>query len=264
MNNTDLPLFKWLSIDIQSNCNRDCSWCPRSNDKSGIRKKSDGSRVITQMPSEHVFSILDQAAALGFTGPCDFHRLSEPFLDKRLREFVAYARNKNMRVHIATNGDVLRKRLDYIAWVDDLVNQITIGLYDCANEDEREAERQFWLSKFTKTKVLFSAPLSGRLHIRQGAKIYSTATLDKEQLKLPCPDGTLKMLVRYDGEMDLCCDDNGAFNLGNAFVTPIKDLWWSPKHVEIRKTIAQPGGRYKYPLCSGCYRIKDKMKCNAS
>ena len=72
-----------LQIELQSDCNRDCGFCPRFGDRSGVRKDADGKAIRVKMPTEHVKGIIDQAHALGYRGVIGLHRLSEATLDPR-------------------------------------------------------------------------------------------------------------------------------------------------------------------------------------
>jgi radical SAM protein with 4Fe4S-binding SPASM domain len=63
-----------------------------------------------------------------------------------------------------------------------------------------------------------------------------------------------QLLIRYDGEVALCCEDDMCeLSLGNAFIEKIEDIWWSDRHIEIAYDLRIPGNRKKYPLCKSCY-----------
>jgi 2-iminoacetate synthase ThiH len=71
------PIWSNLEIDIQSACNRDCEFCPRYHDRSGIRKDAYGRQIMVKMPSEQVYQFIAQASRLGFKGKIKLHRLSD-------------------------------------------------------------------------------------------------------------------------------------------------------------------------------------------
>ena len=251
----ELPMWKTMQIDIQSLCNRDCIWCPRYDDKSGIRKDIAGKPVKKIMPTENVLSIIEQVSKLGFQGEITFHRLSEPFLDPRYIEFAKYANKHNLKVIEFTNGDILKKKPELCSELDGLLKRIYIGLYDFNSYKELKSEKQYWRKQFKKTKVIFSVP---HIHtqIRQGSMIYSQRSKNEKILNSPCYRAFKEGLaIRYDGEVSLCCDDDACnFNLGNAFKQPIEEIWWSKRRKEIYETLSKPMGRHKYPLCKKCYR----------
>jgi hypothetical protein len=41
--------------------------------------------------------------------------------------------------------------------------------------------------------------------------------------------------------------------LGNAFETPIEEIWWSEKRARIVRTLRRAGGRHQFGPCSTCY-----------
>lgn len=61
------------------------------------------------MPSEMFRQIIDDLAAMGFTGTIGTAVLCGPLLDKRILELFSYARQKlpGSKIHLATNGDAL-------------------------------------------------------------------------------------------------------------------------------------------------------------
>jgi len=248
-----IPIWHVLEIELQSDCNRDCHFCPRHEDRSGIRKDKDGKHIRKSMPTWKVKEILDQAAKLNYKGPIGFHRLSEPFLDKRYVEIATYAKKKGLMISEYSNGDVLKKRPDLIKKIDGLIDKITIGLYDYKNTKEKNEEINFWRNQFKKTKVEFSLANEFPV-IRQNSDLY-----DKEIISNVINNrcfGTMGLRIRYDGEVSLCCEDDQCnFNFGNVFNSTIEEIWWSEKHVKIVKSLRKPGGRKLYPLCKKCAMV---------
>lgn len=244
------PMWNRINLEIYSYCNRDCEFCPRSNNHSGTRKDENGNKVIKKMPTKKVYDIIDEVVELGYNGSLGFHRLSEPLLDLRYIKFARYAKSKGLKIIQNTNGDILRKNLELCSELDGLVDGFVIGLYDYKTNKQRRRDKEFWKKRFKKTKITFSDPVFPV--IRQGAKIYFRKS--HKILDLPCFRVGKKLLIRYDGNVSLCCeDDTCTFNLGNIFEAPIKDIWWSKKHINIIDELKKPKGRYKFKLCSNCF-----------
>ena len=245
-------LWKKMHVELHSDCNRDCTFCPRFGDRSGVRKDATGAAVRTKMPTDKIFSILDQAHDLGFRGDVGLHRLSEATLDSRFIEIYQYIRKQGMFYRDATNGDVLKRRPDLCAALDETGTELTIGLYDSTTEAEREVEKTYWRAKFKHAAVKFSEP-DKQLTVRKNSQVYDLAEKDPSILDMPCY-ATDDLLIRYDGNVNFCCqDDQCEFNLGNAFERPLEEIWWSEKRVTIAKTLRQPGGRHHFGPCSTCY-----------
>lgn len=261
-----IPMWTRLEIELQSDCNRDCCFCPRYGDRSGVRKDSNGNHVKKSMPTWKIFDIIDQAKDLGyngsmgfkgisekfgFKGSIGFHRLSEPFLDKRYIEIASYAKEKGMKISDNTNGDLLKKNPKLCSKLDGLLDSIIIGLYDYKNTKERNEQVRFWENRFKKTKVAFSLAAEFP-KIRQNTKLYDKKLVTHKIRNYPCY-ATTGLRIRYDGNVSLCCqDDQCVFDLGNVFDTPIKDIWWSKRHIEIVNSLKAPGNRILYPLCRDC------------
>lgn len=257
-------MWEMLHIELHSFCNRDCAWCPRYYDRSGIRKDSNGDKVRKRMSTEKVYNLIDQASKLGYKGAVAFHRLSEPLIDPRYVEVWKYARGKGMKLHAPTNGDVLRRNPELCSELDGFGNSLVIGLYDCETDEEAQREMDFWREKFKKSEVSFSEPLRQKFHVRQNAQVYDLARKDVEEVNRPCLEGKNGLLIRYDGNVCFCCqDDQCTFSLGNVFEQSIEEIWWSNKHIQILRTLEKTGGRRRFSLCSGCYAlpsIEDKSE----
>lgn len=249
-----IPLWGRMGIEIHSDCNRDCYFCSRYGDTSGTRKYPDGKHIRKKMPIDKIFNIIDQTEELGFKGIIGFHRLSEPFLDNRYIRIASYAKQKGMRVGENSNGDLLKKNLDLCRELDGLLDEIKIGLYDYQSVDEKKKQMNFWKNRFKKTNVTFSFPNEFPL-IRKDSKLFidEKGKAFYNRVKFPCYWPIIGLLIRYDGEVQLCCEDNKCeLKLGNVFDSSLEDIWWSQKHIDIINSLKFSYGRKKYPLCREC------------
>ena len=205
------------------------------------------------MPGAQVHRIIDQAADLGYRGKVKLHRLSEGLLDNRYAKFARHINKRGMLLVDDTNGDVLRKNDGLCAELDGVVHEFRIGLYDYRNEEEREEEKSFWMERFTRTRVSFSLPREACV-VRQGSGIYPSAPKNADELEQLCYQPFFFFLIRYDGEVSLCCDDDQCnFGLGNVFSQSLEEIWWSPGRLAIAEDLSVPGGRRKYGLCRQCF-----------
>ena len=216
-----------------------------------MRLDREGNRIIKAMPTENVLNILDQAAAMGFRGLVGLHQWSEPFLDRRIIEIAEEARKRGMRPYAHTNGDVLRNNAALAKKTAEVFEYLVVGLYDYKNEVELAAEKEFWRSRLQGTGVSFSE--SG--HVR--SNVFAPFDGVNAPIKMlyphgPCLEPSERLIIHYDGNVSLCCEDMKAeFSLGNAFDTPIRDIWYSPQYRRIVKNLKK-GFRQKYPLCAVC------------
>jgi len=253
-----IPLFERLQIESQSLCNRDCWFCPRTHDRSGTYLDAQGRAVSGELSTEKIVALLDEAAGLGFVGLVGFFNYSEPLMDRRHLDLARAAARRGMRPQLHTNGDALRKRPELIDEVRDTYHDITIGLYDYEDNQALERERAFWRAALREADVAFS-------HIGDARRAHSVGTPraltppdgryafpDLVYENAPCHRPLLRMIVRYDGEMCLCCEDLRAdFALGNVHQSTLAELWYSERHAAIIERLVE-GHRQAHALCSTC------------
>jgi len=252
MHREDVAPWSKVELELHSHCNRDCDFCPRHLDRSGIRKDESGRPVRHRMPTGEVCRIIDELHDLGYRGTMTLHRLSEPFLDPRFPEVAAHIKSKGMTLFDHTNGDVLRENEALCTKLDGIVDTLRIGLYDYATHREKKRAMRFWREKFQHTEVIFSLPLE-TTNIRQNSGIYDRMRKDPRILDQPCRSRVRALHIRYDGEVSLCCqDDHCTFDLGNVFTQSIDEIWRSDRRRDIIQTLSKTGGRRGFALCSKC------------
>ena len=260
MNGQRIPLFERLQIESQALCNRDCWFCPRTHDRSGAYLDGRGQAVSGALSTEKILDLLDQAAALGFRGPVGFYSYSEPLLDKRHLLLARHAAQRGMRPQLHTNGDVLQERPELVEEVRSVYRELTIGLYDYESNEELERTMETWRARFPGVQLAFS--YIGRGAARRARSIGTARALtpsdgryafpDLVYRNAPCHRPGLRMIVRYDGQMCLCCEDLRAdFELGNVHDSTLEELWYSDRHVGMIEQLAK-GRRDAYALCSVC------------
>lgn len=257
----DIPLFERLQIESQSNCNRSCWFCPRTYDRSGKYLDAAGKSVLRQMPTEKILSLLDEARAMGFSGMVGFHHYSEPLLDPRNISLAREAARRGMSPYLHTNGDVLRRNDALRDQVLEVYPLIVVGLYDYSTNDELRSEQEFWSNRLAGASRLEWSPI-GLADGRKTESIGVPRALVPPDRRMTLPDLTftnapchrplIRMLVQYDGEVCLCCEDTtGAFELGNVHRQSLREIWYSDRHTGIVHDLIA-GGRERYPLCSAC------------
>jgi radical SAM protein with 4Fe4S-binding SPASM domain len=255
-----IPLFQRLEIETQSNCNRECWFCPRTYDRSGIYKDEKGRPKIRQMPTDVILDVLDQAQKLGFNGEVGYYFYSEALLDPRNTMLAREASARGMKTRLHTNGDLLLHNEALCEQIIKLYDLIVMGIYDYSSEAELLDAIRFWETRLAGSHLMFSPIKRAGDPSLHSLGVPRALVPGDERMSLPdlvfenapCHRPQIRMLIRYDGEMCHCCDDmTGAFQLGNIAEQTLESLWYSEKHVKIVRDL-QMGQRNLYPLCRIC------------
>ncbi len=122
------------------------------------------------------------------------------------------------------------------------------------SSDDMKIEIETWKKRFRKTRVCFSVPQWNCTIRARASDSVDKSLAHPVYHDFPCPQPYHFLMIRYDGVCGMCCgDDYGEFKLGNAFDTPIRDLYWSPERMAIARTLSRPGGRKKVGSpCASC------------
>lgn len=265
-----VPLFDWLEIETQGDCNRRCNTCLRQSYPHKENPSHQG-RFPTRWKVGHgkkmevltFKSIVDQAIDMGFTGTVNLQHYNEPLLDERLAELAAYVKTKPevKDVRAFTNGDLFDEAR--AKELDGLFDVFHIALY---MPKKKQKIREKWLrTLFKKTHLEFTGGQHRASHYSPPEAwegVYNIAApaddlkeLIKIQREKPCLHNNHMLIIAYDGTILHCCEDYvGHFGLGNVNSMSLRDIWESPKHVQLVKDLSCAGGRKKYSYCNICPR----------
>lgn len=255
-----IPLFQRLVIESHSYCNRSCWFCPRTYDRSGAYRDSEGRDLRREMPTEQIVDLLDQAATLGFEGPVAFHFYGEALLDARCVDLAREAGKRGMRPYLHTNADPIRTDAALRQQAADVFESIVIGVYGYDTDEELEDAMQDWRTRLPGVDLKFStigrsdSGSARSMAVPRALVPVNTHTRipDLTYTNAPCDRPLVRMVIRYDGRICNCCEDvRGEFDLGNANDRSLADLWYSSHHVEVVKDLLA-GRRKKHALCANC------------
>ena len=274
-----VPMFNYLEIETQADCNRRCPTCLRQSyiNKDNLTHKGRmpvTSKIGTglKMPLDVFKSIIDQSVEMGFTGNVNLQHFNEPLLDERLAELASYVKNKPTieEVHICTNMDLITEAT--AKGLDGVIDEFTVSLY---MSREKQLEREPWIqSLFEKSRLFFKGPDHVITHYSPSDFVSTTVTKDlydysggrktdatnlgeviQEVSERRCVNYTHMLIIAYDGTILHCCDDYvGHFGLGNVNSMSLKDIWESETHRRLVEDLSHAGGRKKYSYCSNCPR----------
>jgi MoaA/NifB/PqqE/SkfB family radical SAM enzyme len=243
INNHPYPLFEKISIEINSYCNRSCSFCTRSQD---YREK-------VRMPEEMVHKVLYELADIRYQGLVAFHFFNEVFTDSRIFSFFEKCKELGLSNYLVTNGDFLNTDI-----VERLkrynIKEFALSIYDWETEAEFQAKCNYFQEELKLPNH------NWEFYIIKGGENFGNragyVNHKEENVLLPIAAGCSKIKkkldVRYDGSVVMCCLDYYALHkIGDIRTDNIIDIWYG----EIRqKQISdlQKGLRKNYKLCSGC------------
>ena len=237
------PLFEKISIEINSFCNRSCSFCTRTNDN----------REKVKLSEKLIYKVLNELADIKYNGLIAFHFFNEVFTDKRLFSFLEKCKELGLNNYLVTNGDFLTK---------DIVNRLksynikefALSIYDWETEIEFQERSDFFRNE------LKIAEHDWEFYIIKGGDNFSNragyVNHKQETLQLPLTAGCSKIEkkidIRYDGTVVMCCLDYYALHkIGDINNENIIDIWYG----EIRQkqiNDLRKGLRKCYKLCSKC------------
>ena len=236
-----LPMYGMLVVEINSHCNRACSWCMRHGDTQERRFTDSGLPVISKMPSKRVEDLLLEASEMHFAGPVTFYLMSEPYLDDRLVEFSKRARELGMKPFINTNGDALRKSPQLLQG-SSVFEWVEVGVYE-SDPAKASKEVAWWRSVLPNVRFKGLDQMGPRPHVPRLGRTFPDAK---------CLRPAEKLIIQYDGSSPLCCYDiNTEFELPNAFSTSLEQLWYCEQRQDAYTRLAM-GQRRDFRICSTC------------
>ena len=243
-----IPKFKNIRIEINSDCNRKCVFCPRGTDTTRwINGGQDGKKqklITKRMETDDVISLLDQNVNQGFNATVSFVFYNEPVLDDRLVFFSEYAKGKNSRVILTTNGDQMLADPLLTKEIFRVNDHVCISLYDYKDMVGRKNLMDKWDAYLHGEGIKkHQYRLTGDYQnfgnraglIDRKDKFMNKADLDKKvPIKANCRKIHSKLNIRYDGEVPICCDDSHVrHSLGNVLKTSISEVWYGEKMMDI-------------------------------
>lgn len=243
MNKRDYPLFKRISIECNSYCNRFCSFCTRTYDN----------REKVRMPTETIYKTLNELSEVNFKGLISFHFYNEVFTDKRIFELFEKCLELELNNYLVTNGDFLTAdKVESLSQYN--IKEFTLSLYDSEDRADFEKRSKEYIQKFKLDQYDWELIIlnGGEDFTNRAGYVEHTEEKYKLPVKAACSKIVKKIDVRYDGEVVMCCLDYfGLHSIGNIKNENIIDIWYSDKRRKQLSDLAE-GKRDKYTLCSRC------------
>ncbi len=113
--------FKKIYIEITNVCNLRCNFCPKTSRKLKFMSEDNFEYIIKSIRP--------------YTDYVYFHLMGEPFLNKKLEQFLDISKENEVKVNITTNGTLIKDVKDILLNASAL-RQVNISLHSFeANED---------------------------------------------------------------------------------------------------------------------------------
>lgn len=250
----DKTFPRHIFIEVTSQCNLSCEYCPRE-------KRSEHMDF-------HLFrSIVDECSSYG---PRSFslHLFGEPLLYPKIMEAIHYIKSKNKRhtILLTTNGTVLNKfagrlldsGVDRIIWSwrsnnfsSETIKVLhRIGLVRLLIEETPKEEFEKW-SKFPRVEIKHLHNYGGNIDVKK----WGIKPSVEAEFRYPCYHLWLAPAIRWNGDITICCNDpNGKESLGTYSDSySLHDFWHDIRLTKIREShvLGRPAG-----ICVNCDSYK--------
>lgn len=242
------PLFHNLDFETISNCNRTCPTCIRNShpDREAVQPWFE-----THLLDENViFSAIDQALVMGFSGGLCLSHYNEPLMDERLPAIAKRVRDMDRfsRIFLNTNGDFLTEEM--AAALDGSLDDIIVALY---MDEPVKSKRAAWMIPlFHKTQLsLITNPVHIATHFSPSFPVIDLA---RQHAGANCKEPWMRVIINHRRQYLLCCEDViGNFDLGT-FPEVSLQGHWEGRHKMIRERLLEAGGRAWHSYCLSCPR----------
>lgn len=236
---TNLPLA--IEIEINSDCNLSCSYCP--NSKSSRIEKGF-------MDPETFKTLMLQLQKYNYSGRISYHFYNEPTLSPNLQKFIEMTALylPEAKSVLYTNGTLLAQQTIDKLYSAGLKKFIVTEHHKTNLESVKKISDALSLEeknnfKFSSYKKL---PLTNRGGlVKVGQKIQGP-------LEKVCFVPRCVMVVSLKGNVVACYEDYKQNHvMGNILEQDILDIWNNEKYVYFRNELKN-GNRYKFEVCKTC------------
>lgn len=113
--------FKKIYIEITNFCNKNCSFCSKTN------------RNLKEMSLEDFYNVINEVKK--YTDYIYLHVKGEPLLHSKFDEILNICDLNNIKVNITTNGSLIKKR-EEILKKHNCIRQMNISIHSITNKEE--------------------------------------------------------------------------------------------------------------------------------
>ncbi len=223
--------FKAVEIEINSHCNRRCSYCPVSF--ASVSEK-------LYMSSKIFHTLIEQLSRVNYGGRVTYNIYNEPLLNKNLEDFARRVKESlpKTRQILFTNGDLLSDHR-YHSLLESGIDHFLVTKHDLTSIPERPHQT---------VRYFYEIALNNR-----GGVISELS----EPLVRPCFAPMEMLIVSVSGNIQLCCNDGQKTAImGNIMETDLQGIWFSDTFQRIRNLLAVGDRKRAGPICSQCNSLQ--------
>jgi len=217
------PLYKWLGrkyvdlrfprhifIELTSDCQLSCSYCPRP-------------RLSHHLPFELFKKIVDEASSFGHRS-FSLHLFGEPLLYPRIIESIQYLKQRGHTVILTTNGLLLERLFNELRGVDKIIWSYKEGV---KVPEELKKWKNFTVRFFDKEDKSWPRRESRSFHNYGGQPHLQKFIVQSTEIpRYPCYHPFLAPGVRANGDIVICCaDPEGKSVVGNISNMTMAEAW---------------------------------------
>jgi len=241
--------FDHIALETTTYCNLRCNLCPNSKYERGLLKNQ-------KLMDDKLFKkIINELSEFNYRGQLLFHFYGEPLTDKRLPEFVSYARKRLPKadLQINTNGFLLTIPL-YEKLVASGVDSFFITQYFKEIPPNIKKLLIYLRNKPKKHNKIKYRVLGSELSLsNRGGEIKVDNPVDSERPICAYPKNILN--IDYFGNVILCCNDyHSSIIFGNLKREKLLNIWNKSDYRKFRKELKKR--IFKLSICRRCVGIE--------
>lgn len=220
--------IKFVDIEVNSTCNRKCSYCPVSI--------LPPPKVPIYMNNDLFDKVIAELFRINFAGIFSYHFYNEPLLRNDLEKLIVRVSDKLPKAFLVlyTNGDAL-SNARYKSLCDAGIDHFIVT---------RHAQTP--IVTRPKQKVLYPDDL--KISNRGG-----TLSKLEKPLTVPCYSPSERLIVSITGDILLCCNDPRRTQvMGNIGKQALEEIWLAEKFTRIRELLKSGNRTEAPPICKYC------------
>jgi radical SAM protein with 4Fe4S-binding SPASM domain len=247
----DISKLTAVEIEINSHCNKACSYCPNSIDE----------RIEKGTMSPEVYeTLIGQLKDIQFKGRISFDFYNEPMLCRHLDQFVELTMKElpQTQIHLYTNGSLLTtERFRKLSALG--IARFIVTKHEDSFDGKAFPFDKTWQELTSAEKSLTDYRPFDELALtnRGGSLAHIKSPVENVQT-YPCFIPTMMLTVTVLGTIVPCFEDfYQKHAMGNIMEEHLRDIWNKPEYQIMRKALML-GNRERFEVCANCTRTQVK------